>query len=67
VDGQALGAVPRDGSGVVTIPVRVDLLRAGRVAGDLVAGRPVDVAVRGKVEVGGLSLPLDLSGRLAGR
>jgi LEA14-like dessication related protein len=67
VDGHALGAVPRNCSGVATIPVRIDLLRAGRVAGDLVAGRPVDVAVRGKAEVGGLSLPLELSGRFSGR
>ena len=67
VSGQALAAIPRNGDGRVTIPVKIDLERAGRVAADLMAGRPVDVQLRGKADVGGLSLPLDLWGRFSGR
>jgi LEA14-like dessication related protein len=67
VDGHALGTLPRNGDGRVTIPVKIDVERAGRLAADLAAGRPVEVAVRGKADVGGLSVPLDLGGRFAGR
>lgn len=67
VEGRALAAIPGRGEALVKLPIQIDLARAGRVAADLVAGKPVDVAVHGKVDVGGLSLPLDLGGRFTGR
>lgn len=63
-DGRPLAAVPGTGSAVVSIPIRIDLLEAGRAASDLVRGSPVDVNLRGTADVGGLPVPLDLGGRM---
>ncbi len=63
VGGQPLAALPRGGSGSVVIPVRLDLERAGRVAADVVSGEKVDLSLTGAADVGGLSVPLELSGK----
>lgn len=63
-DDRALGAVPGAGSAVVSIPVQVNLMEAGRAASELVRGAPVDVNLKGTADVGGLPIPLDLGGRM---
>lgn len=63
-DDRALGAVPGAGSAVVSIPVQLNLLEAGRAASELVRGAPVDVNLKGTADVGGLPIPLDLGGRM---
>jgi LEA14-like dessication related protein len=66
-EGAAVGAVPGGGSGVVEIPVRIDVLSAGRVATDLARGAEVQVELTGKAEIAGLPLPLDLRARVPAR
>lgn len=63
-DDRALEGVPGASSAVVTIPLRVNVLEAGRAATDLARGSPVDVKLRGTADVGGLPIPLDLGGRM---
>lgn len=65
--GASLTAVPGGGSAVVEIPVRIDVLSAGRVASELARGGEVQVELTGKAEVAGLPVPIDLSGRLPAR
>lgn len=64
IDGRALAAVPAQGSTVLTIPLKVDLVRAGRAASELMRGAPVDVGMHGTADLGGLPVPLDLGGRV---
>lgn len=63
-DDRALSGVAGSGSAVVTIPLRFNVLEAGRAATDLVRGSPVDVNLRGTADVGGLPIPLDLGARM---
>lgn len=65
--GASVAAVPGGGSAVVEIPVRVDVLSAGRVATDLARGAEVQVELTGKADLAGLALPLDLSARVPAR
>lgn len=65
--GASVAAVPGGGSAVVEIPVRVDVLSAGRAATDLARGAEVQVELTGKAELAGLPLPLDLRGRVPAR
>jgi LEA14-like dessication related protein len=67
VQGSALGAVPGGGSAIVEIPVRVEVLSAGRAAAELARGGEVLVELTGKAELAGLSLPLDLRARVPAR
>jgi LEA14-like dessication related protein len=55
-----LATVAGKGSGVVSIPVRVDLARAGVAATELARGGPVRVGLAGTAEVAGIPLPLSL-------
>lgn len=59
--------VPAGASGVVEIPVRIDVASAGRVATDLARGGEVQVELTGKAELAGLPLPLELHGRVPAR
>ena len=65
----AIGGTPvaAASSGVVTIPVRLDVGSAGRVAADLARGGEVDVGLSGRAVVAGIPLPLDLEARLPAR
>jgi LEA14-like dessication related protein len=65
--GASVAAVPGGGSAVVEIPVRVDVLSAGRVATELARGAEVQVELTGKADLAGLALPLDLSARVPAR
>lgn len=66
-DGAALGAVPAGGRAVVSLPVKLSLLGAGRAVYQLVQGNgPVPVALSGKATIAGIQIPLDLAGRVSG-
>ncbi len=65
--GAALSSVAGGASAVVEIPVRIDLVSAGRAAADLVRGGEVDVGFAGTADVGGIPLPLDLRTRVPAR
>jgi LEA14-like dessication related protein len=54
-------------SGIVAIPVRVDVGSAGRVAADIARGAELQVSLAGDASLAGLSLPLDLKGHLPAR
>jgi LEA14-like dessication related protein len=54
-------------SGVVAIPVHVDVASAGRVAAELARGGEVQVDLDGKATLGGIPFPLDLKGRVPAR
>jgi hypothetical protein len=66
-DGAPLAAVASGGAATISLPVKVDLLRAGQAAAALARGGEVDVALRGEARVAGLPLPLDLAARLPAR
>jgi LEA14-like dessication related protein len=66
-EGAELAPVAAASSGVVTIPVRLDVGSAGRVAADLARGGEVDVGLSGRAVVAGIPLPLDLAARLPAR
>lgn len=66
-DGAALAAVGGNGSTVVALPVRVDVLRAGAAATALARGEPVDVALRGEAKVAGIPVPVNVAGKLPAR
>jgi LEA14-like dessication related protein len=66
-DGAQVRAVPGGGSAVLDIPVKIDVMSAGRVASDLARGGDVQVELTGNANVGGLPLPLDLRGRVPAR
>jgi LEA14-like dessication related protein len=63
----ALGKIAAGGSTVVTIPVRVDLVRAGRVASALLAGGEVPVGLAGTANVAGIAVPLDVRASVPAR
>jgi LEA14-like dessication related protein len=63
----ALATVAGKGSAVVSIPVRIDLARAGQAATDLVRGAPVRVGLAGTADVAGIPLPLSLEATLPAR
>jgi LEA14-like dessication related protein len=54
-------------SGVVAIPVHIDVAKAGRVAAELARGGEVQVDLDGKATLGGIPFPLDLKGRVPAR
>jgi len=66
-DGAELAAVPAGTSAVVAIPVRLDVVAAGRAAADLARGGEVQVDLSGQANVAGLPIPLDLKGRVPAR
>jgi LEA14-like dessication related protein len=66
-EGASVGAVPGKGSAIVEIPVKIDVLSAGRVATDLARGGEVQVELTGNAQLAGLPLPLDLRGRVPAR
>jgi LEA14-like dessication related protein len=66
-DGRPTQVVPGRGKSVVAIPLTVNLAQVGRAAADLVRGGPVDVGLRGKADLAGIPLPLDLGARLPAR
>jgi LEA14-like dessication related protein len=66
-DGQATQHLQGGQSAVVTIPVKVDLARAGLAATELVRGEAVDVRLTGTADVAGVPVPLDLAARLPAR
>jgi LEA14-like dessication related protein len=59
-EGVPLASVAAGGRAEVVIPVRLDLLSAGRAAADLARGAEVRVKVTGSAEVAGIKVPLDL-------
>lgn len=65
----AVDVVPVAGgsSGVVAIPVRIDVASAGRAAADLARGGEVQVDLDGRANLGGIPFPLDLKGRVPAR
>jgi LEA14-like dessication related protein len=67
VDGAELSAVKGGGSAVVALPVRLDVLAAGRAAADLARGGEVDVGLAGRALMAGIPLPLDLRARVPAR
>ncbi len=66
-EGASVASVPGSGSAIVEIPVRIDVLSAGRAATDLARGAEVQVELTGKADVAGLPLPLDLRARVPAR
>ncbi|HET8541662.1 MAG TPA: LEA type 2 family protein [Anaeromyxobacter sp.] len=65
--GASVASVPGGGSATVEIPVKIDVLSAGRVASDLARGGEVQVELTGKAQLAGLSLPVELRGRVPAR
>jgi LEA14-like dessication related protein len=65
--GASVGEVPGGGSAVVEIPVRIDVLSAGKVASELARGGDVQVELTGSARLAGLPIPLDLRGRVPAR
>ncbi len=63
----ALGNVAAGGSTVVVIPVKVDLVRAGRVATALLGGGEVPVGLAGTANVAGIPVPLDVRATVPAR
>jgi LEA14-like dessication related protein len=63
----AVAKIAGGGSAVVSIPVRVDLARAGQAATELVRGTPVRVGLAGTAEVAGIPVPLDVSATMPAR
>lgn len=66
-EGAGLAAVAGGASQIVEIPVRIDVLSAGRAATDLARGAEVQVGLKGTAEIAGLPLPLDLQTRVPAR
>lgn len=54
-------------SGIVAIPVRVDVASAGRAAAELARGAEVGVELTGRAHLGGIPLPLDLRAKVPAR
>jgi LEA14-like dessication related protein len=65
--GASVAAVPGGGSAIVEIPVRIDVLSAGKVASELARGGDVQVDLTGNAQLAGLPLPLDVRGRVPAR
>jgi LEA14-like dessication related protein len=59
--------VAAGGSGVVAIPVKLDVAAAGRAAADLARGGEVLVDLDGKANLAGIPFPLDLKGKVPAR
>jgi LEA14-like dessication related protein len=59
-EGAPLAAVAGGGRGELVIPVRLDLVSAGKAAADLARGADVRVRVAGTANVAGIPVPLDL-------
>ncbi len=66
-EGAGLAAVAGGSSQIVEIPVRIEVLSAGRAATDLARGAEVQVDLKGTAEIAGLPLPLDLKARVPAR
>jgi LEA14-like dessication related protein len=65
--GAELSSVAGGASAVVAIPLRLDVLSAGRAVSDLARGGDVQVDLTGNAVVAGIPLPLDLRGKLPAR
>ncbi len=65
----ALDVAPVAGgsSGVVSIPVKLDLASAGRAAAQLASGGEVPVDLGGKASLAGIPFPLELKGKVPAR
>jgi LEA14-like dessication related protein len=66
-EGAGFAAVAGGSTRTVEIPVRIDVLSAGRAATDLARGAEVQVDLKGTAEIAGLPLPLDLKARVPAR
>jgi LEA14-like dessication related protein len=66
-DGAQLASLPASGRGEVVIPIRLDLVSAGRAAADIARGGDVRVRLAGTAEVAGISVPLDLDALMPAR
>ncbi len=66
-DGAELAGVAGGDSAVVAIPVKLDIVSAGRAAADLARGAEVQVDLTGSAVVGGIPLPLDVRGKVPAR
>jgi LEA14-like dessication related protein len=66
-EGAELAGVAGGTSAVVAIPVKLDIVSAGRAAADLARGAEVQVDLSGRAVVGGIPLPVDLRGRVPAR
>lgn len=66
-EGAATAMIPAGRRGVVTLPLRLDLARAGRAASELLRGGDVDVGLHGTAALAGIPMPLDLSAHLPAR
>jgi LEA14-like dessication related protein len=58
----SLSPVPAGGSAVLALPVKVDLLAAGRGAGQVLASGRAEVVLSGSAAWGSLRIPVDLRG-----
>jgi LEA14-like dessication related protein len=62
-----VSAVAGGTSGVVSIPVHLDVASAGRAAAEIARGGEVPVDLDGTASLGGIPFPLDLKGRFPAR
>jgi LEA14-like dessication related protein len=66
-EGAGLAGVAGGGTQTVEIPVKIDVLSAGRAATDLARGAEVQVNLKGTAQIAGLPLPLDVAARVPAR
>jgi LEA14-like dessication related protein len=66
-EGAGLAGVAGGATQTVEIPVKIDVLSAGRAATDLARGAEVQVNLKGTAQIAGLPLPLDLAARVPAR
>jgi LEA14-like dessication related protein len=63
----ALARVAGGTAQTVSIPVRVNVLKAGRAATELARGAPVQLGLAGTADVAGIPVPLDLAATVPAR
>ena len=63
----ALARVAGGAAQTVSIPVRVNVLKAGRAATELARGAPVQLGLAGTADVAGIPVPLDLAAPVPAR
>ncbi len=63
----ALAKVAGGSAQTVSIPVRLNVLKAGRAATELARGAPVQLGLAGTADVAGIPVPLDLAATLPAR
>jgi LEA14-like dessication related protein len=66
-EGAGLAAVAGNATQTVEIPVKIDVLSAGRAATDLARGGEVQLSLKGTASIAGLPLPLDIATRVPAR